>query len=153
MQQKTEEEWRAELRNGVVDRLKRGLVLSEVARLEGLEVSHSEILEQAKLIADYSGGGEQLWRNILSSQAQQTLIATDVISNKAVERLAAIARGEAPEPGAEEEAETVEPEATEEPAPTDVDAQDVTSDDTPDETSPEPSEAEEEAREEAEEKA
>ena len=153
MQQKTEEEWRAELRKGVVDRLKRGLVLSEVARLEGLEVSHSEILEQAKLIADYSGGGEQLWRNILSSQAQQTLIATDVISNKAVERLAAIARGEAPEPGAEEEeAETVEPEATEEPAPTDADAEDVTSDDAPDETSPEPSEAEEEAREEAEEK-
>jgi trigger factor len=149
MQQKTEEAWREELRESVVARLKRGLVLSEVAELEGLEVSHSEILEQAKLIADYSGGGEQLWRNILSSRAQQNLIATDVMSSKAVERLAAIARGEAPEPGAKEEAETVEPEAAEEPAPADDAAEEVTSD----ETSPEPSEAEEEAREEAEEKA
>ena len=105
MQQKTRDEWREGLRETVVNRLKRGLVLGKVAELEGLEVSQSEILEQAKLIADLSGGGEQLWRNIISSEAQQLRIANDVILSKVVERLGVIARGEAPELGAPAEAE------------------------------------------------
>ncbi len=105
MQQKTRAEWREGLRETVVNRLKRGLVLVKVAELEGLEVSQSEILEQAKLIADLSGGGEQLWRNIISSEAQQLRIANDVILSKVVERLGVIARGEAPELGAPAEAE------------------------------------------------
>ncbi len=105
MQQKTREEWREGLRENVVKRLKRGLVLGKVAELEKLDVSHSEILEQAKMIADLTRGGEQLWRNIISSPTQQAAIANDVISNKAIERLGAIARGAAPEPGAPAEAE------------------------------------------------
>jgi len=109
MHSKTTEGWREETRASVVDRIKRGLVLSKVVELEGLEASHSEILEQAKLISDLYGGGEQLWRNIIASPTQQNLIADDVRSSKAIELLAAIARGEAPEPAtgsAEESAET-----------------------------------------------
>lgn len=117
MQQKTEEEWREELRAAVQTRLKRGLVLSKVAEAEGLEVSQSEILQQAKILADYSGAGEQMWQYILSSQSQQNAIANDLIATKAIQRLAAIARGEAPEPGAEKEETPAETEAKEEPAP------------------------------------
>lgn len=105
MQQKSRDEWREGLRENVVNRLKRGLILGKVAELEGLDVSHSEILEQAKIIADIARGGEQLWRNIIASPAQQAAIANDVISSKTIERLGAIARGEAPEPGAPAEAE------------------------------------------------
>ena len=143
MQQKTREAWREEMREGAVDRLRRGLVLSQVAVLEGLEVSNSEVLEQAKLIADMSGGGEQLWRSILSSQTQQGLIANDVMSSKAIERLAAIARDEAPEPGAEEE--PAEPEIADETASTDDDAEEAGAYDAPDTSG-----AEEEAVEEVE---
>jgi len=107
MQQKSKEEWREEIRGSVVDRLKRGLVLSKVVELEGLDASHSEILEQAKLIADLSRGGEQMWRNIIASPVQQNLVADEVRSSKAVELLAAIARGEAPEPGSDSEEEEV----------------------------------------------
>jgi len=103
MQSKTKEGWREEIRESVADRIKRGLVLSKVVELEGLDASHSEILEQAKLISDLYGGGEQLWRNILASPAQQNLIADDVRSSKAIELLAAIARGEEPEAASEEE--------------------------------------------------
>ena len=105
MKHKTKEEWREETRENVVTRLKKGLVLGKVAELEGLEVSQSEILEQAKALADYSGGGDQLWRSILASEAQQGFIANDLISNKALLLLAAIAKGEAPEPGSAVEAE------------------------------------------------
>lgn len=142
MQQKTKEEWREELRETIVNRLKRGLVLGKVAELEGLDVSNSEILEQAKLIADLARGGEQLWRNIIASPAQQAQIASDVISSKAVERLGAIARGEAPELGAPAEAET---EAEVESAPADEVSTDVVAEGAADEVAPELALAEEES--------
>lgn len=108
VQKKTKDEWREGLRENVVTRLKRGLVVSRVAELEGLEVNQAEILEQAKLIADMSGGGDRLWRNIIASESQQSLIASDVMSSKTIERLAAIAKGEAPEPGSEAKTDSVE---------------------------------------------
>jgi trigger factor len=102
LQNKTEEDLREETREAVVNRIKRGLVLSKIAELEKLNVSESEILEQAKTIADYSGGGDQVWRNILASERQQSLISNDLLSSKTILHLAAIAKGEAPEPGANE---------------------------------------------------
>ncbi len=110
VENKTKEELREEVRADVITRLKRGLVLNKVAELEKLDVSQSEILEQAKLISDYSGGDERVWQNILSSESQQNMIARDLLSNKAVHRLAAIAKGEAPEPtrADEEEAAAVD---------------------------------------------
>lgn len=108
MQNKTKEEATEELREDVVNRLKRGLVLGEVAELENLDVSESEILEQAKLISDMSGGGDQLWRNILASQAQQNIIANDLLMNKTIKWLAAIAKGE--EPTLDTEPESIEAE-------------------------------------------
>jgi trigger factor len=107
MQEKTEDEFREETRESVTNRLKRSLVLGKVAELENLEVSESEILERAKLIADFSGLGDQFWREILASQAQQNVIANELIVDKVVERLAMIAKGETPE---EPEAELIQAE-------------------------------------------
>lgn len=100
MQNKTREQVREENRPTVVDRMKRSLILGKVAEQEGLEVKQSEILQQAKAIADYSGGGESMWRSLISSGVQQSMIASDLISDKALMRLAAIARGETFEPEA-----------------------------------------------------
>ena len=105
MQRKTREEFEQDVRGEVVERLQRNLVLARVAELEQLDVSNTEILQQAKNIADMYQGGEQLWRSILTSERQQRFLASDLLANKALHRLAAIARGEAPEPGQVEEAE------------------------------------------------
>jgi FKBP-type peptidyl-prolyl cis-trans isomerase (trigger factor) len=104
VQKKTKDELRDEFRENVVKQLKRGLAMSKVAELEQLEVSQMEVLEQAKMMADLYGGGDRMWQTILASEAQQNTIANDLLSNKVIHRLAAIARGEAPEPGAAEPA-------------------------------------------------
>lgn len=121
MQNKSREEMREEMREAVVERLKRGLVLGKIAELEKLDVSQSEILEQAKAIADYTGGGESMWRYLISSPDQQNMIANELVSNKAVNFLAAVARGEAPEPG-EDGADEEASEDTEQPAPEQTEA-------------------------------
>jgi trigger factor len=108
VQNKTKDELREETRENVVKQMKRGLVMSKIAELEKLQVSQVEILQQAKLMADMYGGGDRVWQSILASESRQNTIANDLLSNKVIRRLAAIAKGEAPEPGAEEEpAETV----------------------------------------------
>ena len=121
VQNKTKDQLREETRENVVKQVKRGLVMSKLAELEQLQVNQVEILQQAKLMADmYGGGSDQIWQSILASEARQNTLANDLLSNKVIQRLAAIAKGEAPEPGAEEK--TAEPtseasqvEATDEP--------------------------------------
>ena len=85
-----------ERRGQVVERLKRSLVLGEVAEREHLQITESDILARAKLLADLSGRGEQFWRQIISAQVQQSLIANDLLVEKVVNFLAAIAKGEEP---------------------------------------------------------
>lgn len=99
---KTNEQLREETRQQVISQLKRGLVMSKVAELEKLEVSQIEILEQAKIMADMFGGGDRVWQNIMASEARQSVLANDLLSSKVIRQLAAIAKGEAPEPGTEE---------------------------------------------------
>jgi hypothetical protein len=95
--------------------------MSKLAELEQLQVSQVEVLQQAKLMADMYGGNDQIWQSILASEARQNTIANDLLSNKVIQRLAAIAKGEAPEPGAEEKldetvSEASQAEATSEPS-------------------------------------
>jgi len=97
VQNKTKEEFTEEIRGEVVERLKRSLVLSKIAEREKLDVSDSEILSQAKLLADMSGRGDQLWRDILASNTQQSIIGNDLLVDKTVQWLAAIAKGEDPQ--------------------------------------------------------
>ncbi|MBI1878707.1 MAG: hypothetical protein HYR94_10870, partial [Chloroflexi bacterium] len=114
VQKKSKEELREELRGTVVKQLKRGLAMAKAAELEQLAVSEMEVLEQAKLMADLYGGGDRMWQSLLAAEARQSTISNDLLSNKVIQRLAAIAKGEAPEPGAEESAP--EAESTSEPA-------------------------------------
>lgn len=105
VQGKTRDEFSEDTRQDVIEQLRRNLVISEVAKLENLDVSQSEILEQAKRIADYSGQGDQVWRNILASQSQQNRIANDLLIEKTMNWLAAIAKGEDPQVETEPEAD------------------------------------------------
>jgi trigger factor len=117
---KTKEELREETRGKVVDQLKKGLAMSKVAELVKVGVSQLEILEQAKLMADLFGGGDRVWQNIMASESRQSIIANDLLSNKVVRRLAAIAKGEATASEAEEV--EMQDEADEEVAPPEVEA-------------------------------
>ncbi len=107
-QDKTEEEYRNETREGVIEQLKRSLVLNKLAELEKIDVSESEILAQAKLVADMSGRGDEFWRNIIASETKKNLFANDVLVDKTIRWLGAIAMGEDPQPEAdiEEPSET-----------------------------------------------
>ena len=117
IEKKTKEDLREDIRATTVESLKKSIVLGEVAKLEKLSVSNSEILERAKIIADMFGGGsERIWQNLISSDLQQSRIANEVLTSKVITRLAEIAKGEALEPGeetaAEAETEEVEEQTT-----------------------------------------
>ncbi|MEM7347603.1 MAG: trigger factor, partial [Chloroflexota bacterium] len=98
MENKSEEEFREEIRGRVISSLKEGLILSEVTKLEKLEVSQTEILNQAKMFADMVGGGDDsFWQSMISSERYQASLANDILSEKAMRRLAEIAKGVAPD--------------------------------------------------------
>jgi trigger factor len=108
LQNTSPEDFAAETRERVSSQIKRGLILSRIIELEKLSVSDSEILERAKMMADMYGASDEIWRAILASEAQQRMLAEDILSGKAMERLAAIAKGENPPIEADEADETVE---------------------------------------------
>lgn len=122
VQNKTKEEYLEETRQEVVGQMRRGLVLTQIAELEKLNVSEGEILNQAKLIADMSGQGEQVWRNILASDTRQSMIAGDLLLDKALTLLAAIAKGENPQPNVEDTTEDDAEETSQASDAADVDA-------------------------------
>lgn len=97
VQNKSQDDLRQEVRETTVKQLKRVLVMSKLAELEKLGVNQMEVLQQAKFMADMSGQGDRVWQNILASESRQNALANDILSNKIILRLAAIARGEAPD--------------------------------------------------------
>jgi len=80
-----------------VQRVKVALALSELARREGLDVSEEELkrgLEE--MIAPFGSRAEQMRAALTSSEEGRRSVVSRLLTNKAVERLVAIARGEAP---------------------------------------------------------
>ena len=111
----TEEDMRESLRARAEGAARRALALTELARQEKLDVEGGEIDERIALLS--AGWGERSGevQEYLSSPEGLRSIASDLLTDKAVQRLLAIARGEAPPlegedgEGAEESSE--EPEA------------------------------------------
>ena len=94
---KTEEQLREEMTPRAVQRVKVALALSELARREGLDVSEEELkrgLEE--MIAPFGSRAEQMRAALTSSEEGRRSVVSRLLTNKAVERLVAIARGEAP---------------------------------------------------------
>jgi trigger factor len=105
MQNQTREALREEIREKVVEHLKAGLTLKKLADEEKLEVSQVEILERARTIAGLYGGDDRIWQTVMTSKTHQASVASNILTDKVFYRLAQIVKGEAPEPGEEEEAE------------------------------------------------
>jgi trigger factor len=104
-QGKTVEDLREELEPSAEARLKRALVLGEVVRLEGLEVDKEEIGAHIEGVSTPWGIRADEVRASLESATGQQAVRSRLLANKAVQRLVAIAKGEAPEPVPAEEQE------------------------------------------------
>jgi trigger factor len=91
---KSKEEHRDELRPQAAERLKRGLALGKVAELEGITVEEEEIEAQIERMSPSFGEQADEARNILSSADNRRSIASNLLTNKALQRLMAIAKGE-----------------------------------------------------------
>jgi trigger factor len=112
-QNMTMEELREDFRPQAVARLRRALMLGEIVRLEGLEVDDTEVSTQIEAVSAPWGVRAEEVRTSLSSDRGREAMHSRLLAGKAVERLVAVAKGEAPELVSEEgdgEAEDTEAE-------------------------------------------
>ena len=116
----TEAQVREQYRVAATARAERALVLSELVRQEKLTVSTSDVDHEIDQMTQAFGGGEQgeQFRQFFSSPQSRMNIHTDLLTDRAMKQLAAIAKGENPPVGSadgEEEpaAETAETETAE----------------------------------------
>ena len=93
----TIEDLREELEPRAAARLKRGLVLGEIVMQEGLEVNEEEIGTHVEEVSAPWGARADEVRASLSSDAGRQTVRSRLLADKAVQRLVAIAKGEAPE--------------------------------------------------------
>jgi trigger factor len=94
IQNKTMEELRQDLEPRAASRLKSALVLGEVVRLEGLKVDEGEINVQIEQVSASWGVRADEVRTSLSSEGGRRAMGDRLLTNKAVQRLVAIAKGE-----------------------------------------------------------
>jgi trigger factor len=95
---KTEEDLREELEPEAIERIKRGLVLGKIVDVEELKVEDDEIdAEIKRLIEPLGAEADKRLLEAFESPAGRHRIAMDVLTDKAIRRIIAIAKGEAEE--------------------------------------------------------
>ncbi|MBI3176640.1 MAG: trigger factor, partial [Chloroflexi bacterium] len=105
IQKLTLEKLRADLEAPARERLRRSLVLSKVIAVEGVEVTDSDITERIERIVSPFGDNSDRFRELFQTEVARRSTRLDLLTEKAIARLASIARGEnppLPEPAAEE---------------------------------------------------
>jgi len=132
IQNLTAEKVREDLQPTANERLRRALVMNKVVELEGLKVTDEDINARVELMSALFGEDSDRYRKLLSSDTGRRSLRLDLLTERSMQRIVAIAKGEAPEPGAPElsapelNAENVEtgeavaaapPELIQEPAP------------------------------------
>ncbi len=94
LQNKTMEDLREDLEPSAETRLRRALLLGEVAKLEELDVDEKEIHAQIETMSAPWGVRAEEVRKSLSSDSGQRAVRSRLLANKAVQRLVGIAKGE-----------------------------------------------------------
>lgn len=108
---KQREAIKADYHDVAVQNIKRSLVLREVMRTEKIEVSDANIVEQIdKMLGQFGDQAESL-RSALDTPAMRENIKNDLMEQGVLDRIVAIAKGEAPT--LTEEAATTSSEVTE----------------------------------------
>ncbi len=106
LENKSEEEIRAELEPDAADRLKRGLILGKVIEVEELEVKDEDIDEQIDRTAAVFGDAADEIRKALGAGSGRHSVHMDLLSGRAVEWLVSVAKGEEPTKTAEDATES-----------------------------------------------
>jgi trigger factor len=97
MTHQTEDELRAQYREAAVQRAERALVVGEFVKHERLSVSDDDVdAEIDQLSEKYGGDQAGQFRQFFASDENRMSIHNDLITSRAMDRLAAIARGENP---------------------------------------------------------
>ncbi len=94
----TLDELREELEPGAATSIKRALALGEAIRLEEIDVDEEEISAQIEEIVAAWGSRADAMRASLETDPERQELHNRLLGNKAMQRLVAIAKGEAPEP-------------------------------------------------------
>ncbi len=94
LQGKTEKEVRDELRATAETRGKRGLVMRQVGIAENLNVSDDEIAMEVEMTAMRYGQRQDEVRKLLSQQDTRGTVKNNILSNKVMERMVKLAKGE-----------------------------------------------------------
>ena len=105
-QGKTVEELREDLEPSAAAQLKRSLMLGEIVRLEELGVDEEEIGARIEEISAMWGVRADEVRSSLSSDEGRGTMRNRLLADRAVQRLVAIAKGEALEPASVKEQES-----------------------------------------------
>ena len=115
IQGKTMEDLREELKPGVIDSLKRSLVLGEIVEQEDLEISDEELdIQIAESSEQYGERAEEVRAALEAPEAQRD-VRNRMLANKAIQRLVTIAKGEFSEVEDDPEGEGGETGAPQEP--------------------------------------
>ena len=102
---KSEEEMRQELRPLAVERVRRSLILTEVAEAENISVSDAEVGQEVESIASSAGPQAEEVRRIFAEGDGRDSLGRRLLTRKVLDHLVSIASGERT-PDAGEQAET-----------------------------------------------
>lgn len=104
---KTRDAYKQELRPAAEERLKKRLVMGEVANREGLTVEDEEIEAEIERLSEMMGEQADQMREMLESPGGRLSVADDLMVDQVQKRIIEIAKGEAPplEEATEAEAE------------------------------------------------
>lgn len=91
----------ADYRDVAIQNVKRSLVLREVMRAEKVDVTESRVDEEInKMLGQFGEQAEQM-RGLLDTPAMRENVRNDLLDQSVMDRIVAIAKGEAPDLDAE----------------------------------------------------
>jgi trigger factor len=93
---KTREAYQQELRPAAEERLKKRLVMGEVAEREGLTVEDEEIEAEIDRLSEMMGEQADQMREMLESPGGRLTVKDDLMVDRVQKRIVEIAKGEAP---------------------------------------------------------
>ncbi len=94
IQKKSAEEFREDLRESVQNNLRNALALGKIVELEKISVDNADIMQEASHVASISENPDRM-AEVVYSESGQRVIANNLLTEKALRRLLAIAKGEA----------------------------------------------------------
>ncbi|MGC9334895.1 MAG: trigger factor, partial [Anaerolineae bacterium] len=108
---KSRESYKQEIRSSAEQRLRKRLVLEEVARQEALTPDPQDVEDEIERVAEMAGSEADEMRQMLESPEGRASVTEDLVLSMAQERVREIGRGDAPPLEEQPEAEPEEPDA------------------------------------------